>query len=86
MESYTGLTPQSMHLCMHGMKYSNDNFDKQCEACASGKMHKLPVPKQSLNRAIQPLELVHTDVCGPMNVDSNGGSKYMLTFTDDYTR
>ena len=29
---------------------------------------------------------MHTDVCGPMNVDSIGGSKYMLTFTDDYTR
>ena len=70
---------------VHGMKYSNDNFDKQCEACALGKMHKLPVSKQSLNRATQPLELVHTDVCGPINVESIGGSKYMLIFTDDYT-
>ena len=71
---------------VHGMKYSNDSFDKQCEACALGKMHKLPVPKHSLNRASKPLELVHTDVCGAMNVDSIDGSKYMLTFTDDYTR
>ena len=71
---------------VHGMKYSNGNFDEQCEACALGKMHKLPeFMQQSLNGATQPLELVHTDVCGPMNVDSIGGSKYMLTFTDDYT-
>ena len=71
---------------VHGMKYSNDDFDKQCKGFASGKMHKFPVPKQSLNRATQPLELVHTEVCGPMNVDSIGGSKYMFTFTDAYTR
>ena len=49
-------------------------------------MHKLPSPKQSVNRASKPLELIHTDLCGPMNVDSIGGSKYMLTFTDDYSR
>ena len=30
---------------VHGMKFSNDNFDKQCEACTLGKMHKLPVPQ-----------------------------------------
>ena len=71
---------------VHGMKYSNDNFDNQCEACTLGKMYKLPIPKHSLNRATQPLELVHTDVCGPINVDSIGGSKYMLIFTYDYTR
>ena len=70
---------------VQGMKYSNDNCDKHCEACSLGKMRKLPVPKQSLNRATQLSELVHTDVCGPMN-ESIGGSKYMLTFTDDYTR
>ena len=69
---------------VHGMKYSNDNFDKQCEACALGKMQILPILKHSLNRATQPLEQAHTDVCGPMNLDSIGGSKYMLIFTYDY--
>ena len=69
-----------------GMKYSDVSFDKECEACALGKMHKLPSPKQSMNRASKPLELIHTALCGPMNVDSIGGSKYMLTFTDDYSR
>ena len=69
-----------------GMKYSDVSFDKECEACALGKMHKLPSPKQSMNRASKPLELIHTDLCGPMNVDSISSSKYMLTFMDDYSR
>ena len=40
-----------------GMKYSDVSFDKECEVCALGKMHKLPSPKQSMNRASKPLEL-----------------------------
>ena len=65
-----------------GMKYSDVSFDKECEACALGKMHKLPSPKKSMNRASKSLELIHTDLCGPMNLDSIG----ILTFTDDYSR
>ena len=34
-----------------GMKYSDVSFDKEYEACALGKMHKLPFPKQSMNKA-----------------------------------
>ena len=32
------------------------------------------------------LELVHSDVCGPMSTPSLGGSRYFLTFIDDKTR
>ena len=34
----------------------------------------------------QPLELVHTDICGPMPERSLGGSRYFITFIDDCTR
>ena len=30
-------------------------------------------------------ELIHTDVCGPMPINSVRGSRYFVTFTDDYT-
>ena len=49
-------------------------------------MHRIPFPKQSVKKTSQPLELLHSDLCGPMNVDTIGGSKYVLTFTDDYSR
>ena len=29
---------------------------------------------------------MHTDLCGPMHIESLGGSRYLLTFTDDYSR
>ena len=66
------------------------NFDHRgelpCEPCVLGKMHKMSCPKESQYRSSQLLEMIHTDVCGPMQVDSEGGSRYLVTFTDDYSR
>ena len=69
-----------------GMSCLEKDTDHQCEACAQAKMHRVPVPKVSRNKSSRPLQLIHSDVCGPMNVNSIGGSKYILSFTDDYTK
>jgi hypothetical protein len=37
-------------------------------------------------RAKELLELVHTDVCGPMSTTAKGGYSYFITFTDDLSR
>ena len=57
-----------------------------CEGCVKGKQHKLPYPTKSDHRASEVLEIIHSDVCGPMNVDSYGNSRYFVTFIDDYSR
>ena len=41
--------------------------------------------KKSL-RVQECLELVHTDVCGPLNVQAQGGFEYFIMFTDDHSR
>ena len=46
------------------------NCSTGCEACAQGKMHRIPFLKKSENKTCQPLELIHSDLCGSMNVDS----------------
>ena len=38
------------------------------------------------DRANKVLGLVHTDVCGPMNISTRGGYNYFITFTDDLSR
>ena len=38
------------------------------------------------NRAKEVLELVHTNLCGPMNIQAKGGYEYFVTFIDDYSR
>ena len=37
----------------------------------------------TMERASDLLEIIHTDVCGPMSVDARGRYRYFLTFTDD---
>ena len=70
-----------------GMNYpTNNNLEKECEGCTVGKMHRNPFPKQSQHRATKLYEVIHSDVCGPMQVESKGGNKYMVTFTDDNSR
>ena len=32
------------------------------------------------------LEIIHTDVCGPMNIEAHGEYRYFLTFTNDLSR
>ena len=44
------------------------------------------VNRKALERAIAPLERVHSDFWGPYSVPTLNGNTYMLTFTDDYTR
>lgn len=70
-----------------GMNYaSGTQTQKECEACVPGKMQKKPFPKQSQHRATRSHEIVNSDVCDPTQVESKGGSRYMLPFTDDYSR
>ncbi|RVW98285.1 Retrovirus-related Pol polyprotein from transposon TNT 1-94 [Vitis vinifera] len=56
-----------------------------CESCLEGKMTKRPFPLKG-NRASDVLELIHSDLCGPMSVQARGGFEYFVTFTDDYSR
>jgi transposase InsO family protein len=37
-------------------------------------------------RASDLLELIHTDVCGPMSTTARGGYQYFITFSDDLSR
>ena len=37
-------------------------------------------------RSTRKLELVHSDICGPMQTESFGGAKHFVTFIDDYSR
>ncbi|KAK1662194.1 hypothetical protein QYE76_050353 [Lolium multiflorum] len=61
-----------------------ESLDK-CEACLMGKMTKTPFSGM-MERATDLLEIIHTNVCGPMSVASRGGYRYVLTFTDDLSR
>jgi len=51
---------------------SDEQPDVICEPCLAGKMHSNPFPL-SPNRALQPLELIHSDLHGPLPVQTCEG-------------
>jgi hypothetical protein len=57
-----------------------------CEGCIKGKHQRTSFPKDGATRASQLLEIVHTNVWGPMRTTSHGGVRYFLTFIDDFSR
>ena len=60
--------------------------DQVCEGCLLGKQFKKGFPKELSLRAQKPLELIHTDVCGPIKPSSLGKSNYFLLFIDEFSR
>ena len=56
-----------------------------CESYLLGKMTKSSFKRKG-ERASDVLGLIHTDVCGPMNISIRGGHYYFITFTDDLSR
>jgi hypothetical protein len=63
-----------------------DTDDRSCTPCHLGKGKALPFPLEASHRAETPLELVHSDVCGPLPVTSIDGYRYYCIFVDDATR
>lgn len=61
-----------------------DNIN--CDGCNVSKSTKAPCKRIKGRHTKTVLELVHSDLCGPMPSKSIGGSEYFLTFTDDYSR
>src|SRR3954454_24667576 len=50
-----------------------------------GKMTRTPF-NGVVERAIDLLGIIHTDVCGPMSSSTRNGYRYFVTFTDDLSR
>ena len=57
-----------------------------CECCIQAKMTAKPFPKRSESKSAATLDLVHSDVCGPMQTTTPSGNRYFLTLIDDYSR
>ena len=75
-----------MHMTKLNKSGSLGSFDYEsfdtCESCLLGKMTKLPF-KGKGERASGPLDLIHTNVCGPMSMHAKGGFIYFITLIDD---
>lgn len=58
----------------------------ECESCQRGKQTKKCYHKISTSIPItEKLQVISSDICGPMNVNTIHGEKYYISFTDSYT-
>lgn len=70
---------------VEGMKITGSRTKADdCGTCVEGKMTQ-ERSREPRVRSTVPLELVHTDLAGPINPVSKDGFKYAIAFTDDYS-
>lgn len=57
---------------------------EQCEICIKAKQTRLPFTSER-KRAERPLQIIHTDICGPFDKLTHDGNRYFITILDDYS-
>ena len=57
-----------------------------CDTCAVAKIEQQNHPKVARVEFTQLLELVYTDLSGPISLASGAGNSYVAKFTDHHTR
>jgi hypothetical protein len=67
-----------------GLPELKSDHEGICDGCAQGKNVKNWFSKRD-NKAEGVLELIHSDVCGPMPSSSNNGYVYYVSFINDYS-
>ena len=63
-----------------------DDYNEACEGCLLEKQHKLPFSTNNAWRAKDLLELINTNICGPMRTSSLNNNRYFILFIDDFSR
>lgn len=70
---------------VEGVVFSDSVPLSDCVSCSKGKQSRDPF-KHVGSRAKGLLDIVHSDLCGPMENVSIGGARYALLLIDDYSR
>ncbi|KAL4292111.1 hypothetical protein GQ457_14G000650 [Hibiscus cannabinus] len=83
--SYSKLDVMMNNSMLKGLPKLEVRTNTICAGCQYGKAHQL-LYEESNYRANEPLELIHSDVFGPVKQTSFGGMKYMVTFIDDFSK
>src|SRR6266487_2928527 len=70
-----------------GIKLIDKDEPEECEACIKARMTRKPIKTERQGERAKAFgEEIHSDIWGPARVESLGGRKYYVSFTDDATR
>ena len=70
---------------VYGVKITDPNTKFFCEICTVGKQSRDVINKAPDKRAEKVLELVHSDLCGPLTPVAKDGFSYGMCFVDDFS-
>ncbi|CAL9009189.1 unnamed protein product [Prunus brigantina] len=59
---------------------------KPCTHCLAGKQHRASFQHGPAQRKPNVLDVMYSDVCGPMTTNTLGGARYFVTFINDHSR
>ena len=85
------LNPKSMktgqiHKLLEGIPSRPFKYISVCEGCIYGKQCRQKFARNNNKKTERPLQVVHSDLCGPMQTTSLDGNRYFISFIDDFTR
>ena len=81
--NFTELSKLIEHI--EGMLISDSLVDV-CEICELNKPKKQPIAKDCTTRAKTVLDIVHTEILGPITPEAVDGHKYAIGFVDSFSR
>lgn len=65
---------------------SDSSETPTCQICVQAKAKVKFQRNAPVRRAGRPLELIHSDLCGPIKPQSLSGCKYNILYNDDFSR
>lgn len=68
-----------------GMGVMINDAEAVCEPCVFGKQSRKPFNSTGGARSSRVLQLIHSDVCGPITPATWDEKRFLVTFIDDYT-
>ncbi|GKD14909.1 retrovirus-related pol polyprotein from transposon TNT 1-94 [Tanacetum coccineum] len=77
------LSKKDVMIGLPKLKYVKDQL---CSSCEVSKAKRSPFKTKVVLSSKGRLNLLHMDLCGPMQVASINGKKYILVIVDDYSR
>jgi transposase InsO family protein len=70
---------------IHNINSNDQNTVINCKTCIRGKQHRNEI-NSSMVKSSGLLQIVHSDVCGPMKEPTPEGFRYFVSVIDDYSR
>ena len=83
MKTLSKLVKNDFVIGLPKLKFDKDTI---CDACQFGKQVRNFFKSKNLVSTSRPLELLHVDLFGPMDMISMGGKSYGFVIIDDYSR